>query len=191
MVLPVDMMLMVVLPSRLRTYTQPDQSVGTKKMVLQRRTYAHVLVLRCNSVVVGLHSGMRLWIDPWHWRNQNVVNVTQKPFSRYHLKMSEIQHSLVLSTPLFTCFHMVLNAFFYDFQLVLDETYQHKIEPGCRHILAFDILTCRIYPHVFTLESKVCLSWGIVLPLYNHKPYPMLKPPGFHCVSGELRTELT
>lgn len=112
----------------------------------------------------------------------------------FKVSSKNVWNSTFLSS-IYTAFYMfsygIKRFFFYDFQLVLDETYQHKIEPGCRHILAFDILTCRIYPHVFTLESKVCLSWGIVLPLYNHKPYPMLKPPGFHCVSGELRTELT
>lgn len=50
MILPVDMVLVVVLPSRLRTYTQADQSVGTKKMVPQRKDVCTY------SIVVGLHS---------------------------------------------------------------------------------------------------------------------------------------
>lgn len=50
MILPVDMLLVVVLPSRLRTYAQADQSVGTKKLVPQRKdvcTYSSTEMQLC------------------------------------------------------------------------------------------------------------------------------------------------
>lgn len=50
MIVPVGTVLVVVLPSRLRTHTQADQSVGTKKMVPQRKdvcTYSSTEMLLC------------------------------------------------------------------------------------------------------------------------------------------------